>query len=74
MWQISYPLQMVRVRELFAGKNFLALFHQNHFHCLSDIRRKPYMVGKYSTVKKQAKRMTDTTVETTLSVQLLNLF
>ena len=32
---------------------------------VNDIRRKPYMVGTYLTVGKQAKRMPDATVETT---------
>ena len=31
----------------------------------NDVRRKLYMVGTYSTVEKRAKRMPDTTVETT---------
>ena len=46
---------------------FLVLFHQYHIHCLNDIRRKLYMVGTYSTVQKRAKRMPDTTVETTIN-------
>ena len=33
--------------------------------CVNDIRRKHYMVGKYSTVGKRAKRMPDPTVKTT---------
>ena len=33
---------------------------------VNDIRRKIYMVGTYSTVGKQAKRMPDPTVETTI--------
>ena len=34
---------------------------------VNDIRRKPYMVGTYSTVEKQAKRMPDATVETSVA-------
>ena len=32
---------------------------------VNDVRRKLYMVGIHSTVEKRAKRMPDTTVETT---------
>ena len=61
-------------------ESFLPLFHQYNAvravervdfslsflsSTVSDIRKKLYMVGTYSTVKKRAKRMPDTTVETT---------
>ena len=34
---------------------------------VKDIRRKFYMVGTYLTVEKQAKRMPDATVQTTIT-------
>ena len=37
-------------------------------HCLTKYNIYSYMVGTYSTVEKQAKRMPDTTVETTYPV------
>ena len=39
---------------------------------VNDIRRKHYMVGTYSTVEKRAKRIPDSTVETTDSIYMFD--
>ena len=40
---------------------------------VNDVRRKLYTVGIHSTVEKRAKRMPDTTVETTIVTYMLPL-